>query len=130
MFLVVDSGLAWNNTVAIVRGLSGARVAFVRTPKVNTTDAGARKEQGRARCGSRGAATVVECGLCAYLTLGLALAVSTGQYMAIPKLLLYALGCGYMGAHGIADIISSLAKRQPTLAPAISADTSPVGSGR
>lgn len=49
LFLIVDSGLAWNNTVAIVRGLSGARVAFVRTPKVNTTDADARKEQGRAR---------------------------------------------------------------------------------
>jgi hypothetical protein len=50
-----------------------------------------------------------------------AVAVGVGNYLAVPFLLLYAGGYGYIGLHGLRDVWASRYKhpQQPNRAPAV-----------
>ncbi len=104
MFLLIllGTGLALSNTLAIGRGLIGQELPFRRTPKF-------RIERRHDRWASNRYAlpfewiTVGELALALYAlaTAGVALAVS--NYPAVPFLLLYAGGYGYIASHGLWD---------------------------
>lgn len=99
---LLGTGLALSNSVAIAQGLLGRRLGFRRTPKFCI--------EGR---GDRWAGTlyalpfewtsVGELALAGYAVASAAVALVTGNYLAIPFLFLYVGGYGYMGLHGLHD---------------------------
>ncbi|MBN1138614.1 MAG: glycosyltransferase [Anaerolineae bacterium] len=99
---LLGTGLALSNSLAIVRGLVGRRLPFRRTPKFRV------EGQGDRWAGNRYALPFewVTVGELALATYGLALvgmAVAMGHYLAVPFLLLYAGGYGYIGLQGVID---------------------------
>jgi len=95
---LLGTGLALSNTAAVVGGLAGKGMPFRRTPKF-------RIERRGDRCiGSRYALpfdwlTLGELALALYSMVTIALALLLGHYLAVPFLLLYAGGYGYVGLH-------------------------------
>ena len=99
---LVGTGLALSNTVAIARGLLVRDRAFQRTPKFRI------EGRGDLWAGNRYALpfqwiTVGELGLAAYALATVAIAFLVGNYLAVPFLLLYVGGYGYIGLHGLRD---------------------------
>jgi cellulose synthase/poly-beta-1,6-N-acetylglucosamine synthase-like glycosyltransferase len=99
---LLGTGLALSNTVAIVRGLLGWDHAFRRTPKFRIIRRGDRW------IGSRYVLpfqwiTVAELALAAYALATIAVALIMGNYLAIPFLLLYVGGYGYIGLQGLRE---------------------------
>ena len=99
---LVGTGLALSNTVAVARGLLAHEQAFQRTPKFRI------ERRGDLWAGNRYALpfqwiTVGELGLAAYALATVAIALIVGNYLAVPFLLLYVGGYGYIGLHGLRD---------------------------
>jgi cellulose synthase/poly-beta-1,6-N-acetylglucosamine synthase-like glycosyltransferase len=99
---LVGTGLALSNTVAIARGLLARDRAFQRTPKFRI------ERRGDLWAGNRYALpfqwiTVGELALAAYALAAVAIALLVGNYLAMPFLLLYVGGYGYIGLHGLRD---------------------------
>lgn len=99
---LVGTGLALSNTVAIARGLLAHDRAFQRTPKFCI------ERRGDLWAGNRYALpfqwiTVGELTLAAYALATVAIALTVGNYLAVPFLLLYVGGYGYIGLHGLRD---------------------------
>jgi cellulose synthase/poly-beta-1,6-N-acetylglucosamine synthase-like glycosyltransferase len=95
LLMAVGCGLCVNQARAVGEALFGKPSEFVRTPK-----------QGSARVAKyRGARTwvpVIELGLAIYLAAGAALAVRGGQWLALPFLVLFAIGFAYVGVFSLA----------------------------
>jgi len=122
LLALVGTGLALSNTVAIARGLLTRDRSFRRTPKFHIEHRGDRW------AGSRYALpfewlTLGELTLAVYagLTVGIALAV--GNYFAVPFLLLYVGGYGYLGLHGLRDAWSGRQARPRTKRPTAVAES-------
>jgi hypothetical protein len=103
---LLGMGLALSNTLAIIRGLLGCSLPFRRTPKFHI------ERRDDRWIGSRYALpfqwiTVGELALAGYALATVAVAVAVGNYLAIPFLLLYAGGYGYIGLHGLRDVWAS-----------------------
>jgi cellulose synthase/poly-beta-1,6-N-acetylglucosamine synthase-like glycosyltransferase len=117
---LLGTGLALSNTVAITRGLLGRNLAFRRTPKFRIEGHADRW------LGNRYALpfewlTVGELALAAYALATITIAVAVGNLFAVPFLLLYAGGYGYMGLHGLQDAwadrrVRSRRRRRPAVA--------------
>jgi cellulose synthase/poly-beta-1,6-N-acetylglucosamine synthase-like glycosyltransferase len=100
---LLGTGLALSNTIAIARGLLGRGLPFRRTPKFHV--------QGRADrwADSRYALpfewiTLGELALALYGLVAAGTAVAVGNYFAVPFLLLYVGGYGYMAWCGLRDV--------------------------
>jgi cellulose synthase/poly-beta-1,6-N-acetylglucosamine synthase-like glycosyltransferase len=117
---LLGTGLALSNTVAIACGLLGRDLTFRRTPKFRI------ESQGDRWIGNRYALpfdwlTVGELALAAYAMATLVVALVVGNYLAMPFLLLYVGGYGYMGLHGLRDAwasrrVRSQGRRRPAVA--------------
>jgi cellulose synthase/poly-beta-1,6-N-acetylglucosamine synthase-like glycosyltransferase len=99
---LLGTGLALSNTVAIARGLLGGDLTFRRTPKFRI------EGQDRGWRGSRYALpfewlTLGELTLAGYALATVAAALIVANYLAVPFLLLYAGGYGYIGIQGLRD---------------------------
>jgi cellulose synthase/poly-beta-1,6-N-acetylglucosamine synthase-like glycosyltransferase len=99
---LIGTGLALSNTVAIVRGLLAHDRTFKRTPKFHI------EGRGDQWAGNRYALSfewivVGELLLALYALVAVAVAVAVGNYFAVPFLLLYVGGYGYIGLCGVRD---------------------------
>jgi cellulose synthase/poly-beta-1,6-N-acetylglucosamine synthase-like glycosyltransferase len=99
---LLGTGLALSNTVAILQGLLGKSQPFRRTPKFRIEGRGDRW------IGSRYAlpfqwVTLGELALAGYALATVLVALAVGNYLAVPFLLLYVGGYGYVGLHGLRD---------------------------
>lgn len=102
---MLGTGLALSNTVAITRGLLNRRVEFRRTPKFEV------RHPGDGWAASRYALpfewlSAAELALAVYGLLLVAVAVARGQVAAVPFLLLYVAGYGYVGGQGVLDALA------------------------
>jgi hypothetical protein len=99
---LVGTGLALSNTLAIAQGLLGKNLPFLRTPKFRI------ERRGDRWIGNRYAlpfdwVIVGELVLAGYALVTVAVALTVGNYLAVPFLLLYVGGYGYIGLHGLRD---------------------------
>ncbi len=99
---LLGTGLALSNSLAIARGLVGRSLPFRRTPKFCV------EGQGDRWIGNRYAlpfewVTVGELALAAYGLALVGVALAVGNYFAVPFLLLYVGGYGYIGLRGAID---------------------------
>jgi cellulose synthase/poly-beta-1,6-N-acetylglucosamine synthase-like glycosyltransferase len=120
LLALLGTGLALSNTVAIARGLLGGDLTFRRTPKFRI------EGQGDGWRGSRYVLpfewlTLGELALSGYALATIATALIVANYFAVPFLLLYAGGYGYMALHGLRDAwasrrVQSQARQRPAVA--------------
>jgi hypothetical protein len=95
--MAVGIGLSLTNGLAVLEGLCARRAEFVRTPKYDIGAAGkAEGWLGRAYAGPRSGMALAEAAFAAYFALGAVLAAARGWYGALPFLLLFAGGFGYV----------------------------------
>jgi cellulose synthase/poly-beta-1,6-N-acetylglucosamine synthase-like glycosyltransferase len=102
--LSLGIGLSLNNGRAVFEALVGHRSPFLRTPKLGITDSTTRgRLPGQPELGGLAYRvrhdwlTWAELGLALYFALGLFIAIDAGRYVAIPFLLLFLFGFGYVG---------------------------------
>jgi cellulose synthase/poly-beta-1,6-N-acetylglucosamine synthase-like glycosyltransferase len=114
--MALGIGLSVNNARAVVEALVGHQSSFVRTPKHGVKVAG----ESVARRRYRAALTfqpLVELGLAAYMTYGIAFVIEKGVYYSLPFLLLFQLGFGYVGAmsmlEGARELLGKLRFQAP-----------------
>jgi cellulose synthase/poly-beta-1,6-N-acetylglucosamine synthase-like glycosyltransferase len=103
---LLGTGLALSNTLAIARGLLGRSLPFRRTPKFHI------ERRGDRWLGSRYVlpfqwVILGELALAGYALATIAVALAVGNYFAVPFLLLYVGGYGYIGLHGLRDALAS-----------------------
>jgi cellulose synthase/poly-beta-1,6-N-acetylglucosamine synthase-like glycosyltransferase len=93
-------GLGLNSTIAIVEAVLGVSSAFQRTPKFQIEG---RQGRWRGRRYALPASNAIwgEVALALYATLTVALALVRGQFQAVPFLMLYVLGFGYISLLGL-----------------------------
>jgi cellulose synthase/poly-beta-1,6-N-acetylglucosamine synthase-like glycosyltransferase len=99
---LLGTGLALSNSLAIARGLLTRDRAFWRTPKFHIEGRGDTWSHNRYALPFQWI-TVGELGLAAYALATVAVALVMGNYLAVPFLLLYVGGYGYIGLHGVHD---------------------------
>lgn len=99
LLVLLGTGIALNNTRAIVEALLGRQTAFQRTPKFRVA---ARGEGWRANPYALGLDSQIlgEVLLSLYALLTVAVALLKGHFFAVPFLLLYVGGFGYVAALG------------------------------
>jgi hypothetical protein len=117
---LLGTGLALSNTIAISQGLLGRGMPFRRTPKFHI------ERRGDRWAGSRYVlpfqwVTLGELALAGYALLTVAAALLVGNYYAVPFLLLYVGGYGYISLHGLRDVwasrrVRARARRRPAMA--------------
>ena len=104
-------GIAVNQSRAVVEGLLGRDVTFVRTPKAGAVDGQTPTDPGyRAEVGWT---PRVELALALYFAVSLGLVVAEGWYASVPFLLLFGTGFGYVG------LGSLFARRTAVSVPAV-----------
>jgi cellulose synthase/poly-beta-1,6-N-acetylglucosamine synthase-like glycosyltransferase len=107
---LVGTGLALSNTVAIARGLAHKNTSFRRTPKFCIEQRGDRWANSRYALPFQWL-TLGELALALYASLTVYVALAMGMYSAVPFLLLYVGGYGYMGLQGLRDAWATLRAR-------------------
>ncbi len=102
LLIFLGSGIALSNTKAVIEALLGTGNVFRRTPKFNvvtTTD----RWQGSVYRLPLDWLVVGELALSLYSFLGAWLAAQNGHHFAVPFILLYAFGFGYVSLQGLWD---------------------------
>jgi cellulose synthase/poly-beta-1,6-N-acetylglucosamine synthase-like glycosyltransferase len=96
LVMAVGIGLSVNQARAVVEALMGYETAFTRTPKHGIQSAGESVTKKRYKA----AVTfqpIVEIGLAAYMTYGVAYLIEREVYYSLPFLVLFQVGFGYVG---------------------------------
>lgn len=100
--LALGVGLSVNNARAVIEALAGHRSAFHRTPKSGARDGRhQRRGQGFAYALRARWHTALELALALYFAAGLAVAIENERWIAIPFLLLFLAGFGYVGLSSV-----------------------------
>ncbi len=102
LLALLGTGLALSNTLAIVRGLLGREQPFRRTPKFHVVGRGDRWIDNRYTLPFDWV-SVGELALAGYAAATIGVALLVGNALAVPFLLLYTAGYGYVGLHGLRD---------------------------
>jgi cellulose synthase/poly-beta-1,6-N-acetylglucosamine synthase-like glycosyltransferase len=102
LLILLGSGIALSNTKAVVEALLGVGSVFRRTPKFNVNATTDRWQNSRYRLPFDGLA-VAELVFALYSLLGAWFAAANGHLFAVPFILLYGLGFGYVGWLGLWD---------------------------
>jgi cellulose synthase/poly-beta-1,6-N-acetylglucosamine synthase-like glycosyltransferase len=95
-------GMAVNQTRAVVEGLFGSDVTFVRTPKDGSTNQRTGAVPSRYRI-ARGWTAIIELSLAAYYALSIAVVISNGWWASLPFLVVFGLGFGFVGLSSVFD---------------------------
>ncbi len=102
--MLLGTGIALNNTVAIWGAATGSPNRFRRTPKYGRAGRPSGADDYRLRLD---ALVLGEVGLAGYALLAGWIAAATGALAAIPFLLLYAAGFGWVGTMSFAEALRS-----------------------
>jgi cellulose synthase/poly-beta-1,6-N-acetylglucosamine synthase-like glycosyltransferase len=102
LLIFLGSGIALSNTKAVVEALLGVGNVFRRTPKFKVTSAGDRWQDSSYRLPLDWLA-VGELALSLHSFLGAWIAATHGHQFAVPFILLYAFGFGFVGGQGLWD---------------------------
>ncbi len=97
LMMALGIGLSINNARAVLEGLFGNDITFVRTPKhaiTGSTKGGLKKKKYRA---GKMIHSLLEVGFGLYFVATIALAVITGSWVSIPFLVLFMVGFLYVG---------------------------------
>ncbi len=97
-------GMAVNQTRAVVEGLFGRDVTFVRTPKAGAVDGQADRVP--TYLSRVGWSPFIELALAAYFALATGLVISRGWYASVPFLVLFGVGFGYVGLSSLRPLWS------------------------
>jgi hypothetical protein len=110
LLILVGIGIAWNNSIAVCRGLMQWGGTFARTPKFDVGDSAKRRAghwmDSAYRLGIDGS-VIGEVALTAYALAAAATAYSVGQYGMIPFLLLCAAAFGTIASIELAQAVPS-----------------------
>ena len=95
--MALGIGLSINNARAVLEGLFGDDLEFVRTPKhgVEGTDDSWKKKKYKAKWPLH---SLIEVAFGLYFVVTIALAVITGSWITIPFLVLFMVGFLYVGS--------------------------------
>jgi cellulose synthase/poly-beta-1,6-N-acetylglucosamine synthase-like glycosyltransferase len=116
---LLGTGLALSNTLAIGRGLLRRGQPFRRTPKFRVVHNGDRWLGNRYVLPFQWV-TLGELALAGYALVTIAVALIVGNYLAVPFLLLYLGGYGYMALYGLWDAWANRqARPNPRHRPAV-----------
>jgi cellulose synthase/poly-beta-1,6-N-acetylglucosamine synthase-like glycosyltransferase len=121
LLALLGTGLALSNTLAIAKGLLGGDRAFRRTPKFNIERRADRWTGNRYVLPFQWV-TVGELALAAYALATVVVALVMGNYLAVPFLLLYVGGYGYIGLHGLRDAWATRHRRPHLIRRPVTAD--------
>jgi len=102
LLALIGIGIAWCNTRAVWRGLTRWGGAFARTPKFNLEGRAGRWADSDYRLRAD-VSTIGEVALALYALAAAGVALVTGQYGAIPFMLLYAAAFGTVAGMGLAQ---------------------------
>ncbi len=102
LLILLGSGVALSNTKAVVEALLGVGNIFRRTPKFNVNAQTDRWQNSLYRL-PLDSLVIGELVLGLYSLLGAFIAATTGHQFAVPFILLYAFGFGYVGLQGMWD---------------------------
>ena len=121
LVMALGIGLSVNNARAVVEALMGYQTGFVRTPKHGVQAKGESVARKKYRAGAT-LQPIVELVLAAYMTYGVVYLWQRGLYSALPFLILFQVGFGYVALvsiyEGLRGRVLKLAKA-PAAAPAI-----------
>jgi len=116
LLALIGIGIAWCNTRAVWRGLTRWGGAFARTPKFNLEGRAGRWADSDYRLRAD-VSTIGEVALALYALAAAVVALVTGQYGAIPFMLLYAAAFGTVAGMGLAQAVAP--RRSRPLRPAL-----------
>lgn len=102
LLILLGSGIALSNTRAVAEALLGVGNVFRRTPKFKVLARGDRWQQSSYRLPLEGL-VLGELALALFSLLGAGIAFTNGNQFAVPFILLYAFGFGYVSVQGIWD---------------------------
>ena len=103
LVMALGIGMAVNQTRAVVEGLFGRDVTFVRTPKLGDVDGG---QAGRpSYLAEVGWTPWVELGLAVYFLVFVGVVLAQGWYASLPFLLLFGSGFGYVGLSSLRPLL-------------------------
>lgn len=102
LLMFLGCGVALSNTKAVVEALLGVGNVFRRTPKFNVNSRGERWQESNYRLPLDGLA-LGELALALYSLAGAVAAAVSGHQFAVPFILLYAGGFGYVALQGLWD---------------------------
>jgi cellulose synthase/poly-beta-1,6-N-acetylglucosamine synthase-like glycosyltransferase len=102
LLILLGSGIALSNTKAVLEALLGVGNVFRRTPKFSVTATTDRWQSSAYRL-PLDALVVGELALSLYSLAGAGLAAISGHHFAVPFILLYAFGFGYVALQAIWD---------------------------
>lgn len=105
LLILLGSGIALSNTKAVIEALLGTNNVFRRTPKFDISASTDRWQNSVYRLPLDGL-VIGELTLGLYSLLGAWIAATNGHQFAVPFILLYALGFGYVGLQGLWDVRS------------------------
>jgi cellulose synthase/poly-beta-1,6-N-acetylglucosamine synthase-like glycosyltransferase len=97
LMMALGIGLSLNNTHAVLEGLFGRDVEFVRTPKHGVTNNEDNWKKKKNYKTAKNMATVLEVLFGLYFVFTIGLAAYTGSWMSIPFLVLFMVGFLYVG---------------------------------
>jgi len=100
LLVLIGTGIAVNNTLAVVRGLTQRAPAFRRTPKFHL-EGSADRWQDKSYALPLDSTTIGELTMAAYALLTVAAALIRGHVYAVPFLLLYVSGFSLMAGMGL-----------------------------
>ncbi len=102
LLILLGSGVALSNSRAVVEALLGVGNVFRRTPKFKVTARGDRWQQSAYRLPLEGL-VLGELALALFSLFGAGIAATNGNQFAVPFILLYAFGFGYVSLQGMWD---------------------------
>jgi cellulose synthase/poly-beta-1,6-N-acetylglucosamine synthase-like glycosyltransferase len=102
LLVLIGSGIAVSNTKAVIEALLGVGNIFRRTPKFNVNSSTERWQNSIYRLPLDGW-VAGELTLAIYSLIGAWLAYHNGHGFAVPFILMYAFGFGYVGLQGLWD---------------------------
>jgi cellulose synthase/poly-beta-1,6-N-acetylglucosamine synthase-like glycosyltransferase len=101
--MALGIGLSVNNSRAVVEALLGHQSSFTRTPKLGDGSGDVTTVAKRRYKATTTLQPIVELGLAAYMTYGVAFVLDTGVYYSLPFLFLFQAGFGYVGLKSLCE---------------------------
>lgn len=116
LLILLGSGIALSNTKAVLEAFLGVGNVFRRTPKFNLTTMNDQWQTSAYRLAVDGLA-LAELALSLYSLAGAWVAATNGNQFAVPFILLYTFGFGYVSLRGMweARIIKRIRIERPTI---------------
>jgi cellulose synthase/poly-beta-1,6-N-acetylglucosamine synthase-like glycosyltransferase len=102
LLIFLGCGIALSNTKAVIEACLGVGNVFRRTPKFNVNGRADRWQESAYRLPLEGM-VLAELALAIYSLAGAGVAAISGHMFAVPFILLYAGGFGYVGLQGVWD---------------------------